>query len=451
MMPRTLDTPGPRTRGSDPSTPVEEVNRMQKYMRWSGLLVVLMLVLAACQADTGGSTEPSADESTPASEGTGGVADCDADEFGCVEVAEGDPIIIGTELVITGANESLGLDSQYGARVANSLRPEIAGHEVEFNHQDDGCSAEGGTAAARALVSEENIAGVIGTSCSSAGIPSAEILSAEGILLVSPSNTAPSLTAPETHEPFYARTAHNDSIQGLAMASFVCEVLGLTTAATIDDGSPYADQLAAVFAESFPSECDGTITAEEAITVGDTDFSGVLENIAADSPEFLYFPIFVAEGALITQQARETAGLEDTILAGADGIFTPDWLSAAGDAAEGVVLSGPDLAFSGDFYQDEFLPAYLEISGETETISVFHAHAFDAYNLLADAIEAVAFDEGGTTYIPRTALRDAFFATEGYEGVTGTLTCDENGDCADAKISVSEVQGGEFVRIWPEE
>jgi len=424
---------------------------MQKYMRWSGLLVVLMLVLAACQADSGGSSEPSAEGSTPASSGTGGTADCDADEFGCVEIAEGDPIIMGTELVITGANETLGLDSQYGAEVARTLRPEIAGHEVEFNHQDDGCSAEGGTAAARALVSEENIAAVIGTSCSSAGIPSAEILSAEGVLLVSSSNTAPSLTAPETHQPFYARTAHNDSIQGLAMATFVCEVLGLTTAATIDDGSPYADQLAAVFAEAFPSECGGTITAEEAITVGDTDFSGVLENLAADTPEFLYLPIFVAEGALITQQARETAGLEDTQLAGADGIFTPDWLAAAGDAAEGMVLSGPDLAFSGDFYEGEFLPAYTEASGEEAPISVFHAHAFDAYNMLADAIEAVAFDDGGTTYVPRTALRDAFFATEGYEGLTGTLTCDENGDCADAKISVSEVQNGEFVRIWPEE
>jgi len=424
---------------------------MQKYMRWSGLLVVLMLVLAACQAESGGSSEPSAEGSTPASSGTGGTADCDADEFGCVEIAEGDPIIIGTELVITGANETLGLDSQYGAEVARTLRPEIAGHEVEFNHQDDGCSAEGGTAAARALVSEENIAAVIGTSCSSAGIPSAEILSAEGVLLVSSSNTAPSLTAPETHQPFYARTAHNDSIQGLAMATFVCEVLGLTTAATIDDGSPYADQLAAVFAEAFPSECGGTITAEEAITVGDTDFSGVLENLAADTPEFLYLPIFVAEGALITQQARETAGLEDTQLAGADGIFTPDWLAAAGDAAEGMVLSGPDLAFSGDFYEGEFLPAYTEASGEEAPISVFHAHAFDAYNMLADAIEAVAFDDGGTTYVPRTALRDAFFATEGYEGLTGTLTCDENGDCADAKISVSEVQNGEFVRIWPEE
>jgi branched-chain amino acid transport system substrate-binding protein len=430
---------------------------MQKYMRWSGILVVLMLVLAACSSGGGSSTAPSEapGESAAASDGgnggTGSAADCDADEFGCIELAEGDPLVIGTAMVITGANESLGLDSQWGAQVGQQLRPEIAGHEVEFNHQDDGCSTEGGTAAARALLSEENIAGVIGTSCSSAGIPAAEILSAEGIMLVSSSNTAPSLTAPDTHEPFYARTAHNDSIQGAAMAQFVSEVLGLTTAATIDDGSAYADQLAAVFAQSFAEEYGGTITAEEAVSVGDTDFSGVLGNIAADEPEFLYFPIFVAEGALITQQARETPGLEGTVLGGADGILSPDWIEAAGDAAEGVVLSGPDLAFSGDFYESEFLPAYTEISGEEAPISVFHAHAYDAYNMLADAIEAVAFEDGGTTYIPRTALRDAFFATEGYEGITGTLTCDENGDCADAKISVSEVQDGEFVRIWPEE
>jgi branched-chain amino acid transport system substrate-binding protein len=419
-----------------------------------------MLVLAACTSDGGAGSpdETSAASEAPASEpaeseggGTGSAADCDADEFGCIELADGDPLVIGTALVITGANETLGLDVQYGVEVARTMAPEIAGHEVEFNHQDDGCSTEGGTAAARALLSEENIAGVIGTSCSSAGIPAAEILSAEGILLVSPSNTAPSLTAPETREPFYARTAHNDSIQGAAMAQFVCEVLGLSTAATIHDGSAYADQLAAVFREQFPEQCDGEITSEEAIGVGDTDFSGVLGNIAADSPEFLYFPIFVAEGALITQQARETAGLEDTILAGSDGIFTPDWADAAGDAAEGVFLSGPDLEFAGDFYADEFLPAYTEVSGEDAPIQVFHAHGFDAYNMLAAAIEEVAFEDGGTTYIPRTALKDAFMATSDFEGITGSLTCDENGDCADARISVSEVQDGEFVRVWPEE
>jgi branched-chain amino acid transport system substrate-binding protein len=428
---------------------------MQKYTRWSAILVVLMLVLAACQSDGGGGASPGDTEDPPseppASAGSGSAADCDADEFGCIELAEGDPLVMGTAMVITGPDETLGLDSQYGAEVARTLRPEIAGHEVEFNHQDDGCNTEGGTAAARALLSEENIAAVIGTSCSSAGIPAAEILSAEGIMLVSSSNTAPSLTAEETHEPFYARTAHNDSIQGAAMAQFVCEELGLGTAATIHDGSAYADQLAAVFREEFAGQCDGEILGEEAIGPEDTDFSGVLGNIAADSPEFLYYPIFVAAGALVTQQARETAGLEDTILAGSDGIFTPDWLAASGDAANGVYLSGPDLDFAGEFYEAEFLPAYTEVSGEDAPISVFHAHAFDAYNMLAEAIEAVAITEDGTTYIPRTALRDAFFATDGYEGITGSLTCTPTGDCADARISVSEVQDGAFVRVWPEE
>ena len=92
--------------------------------------------------------------------------------------------------------------------------------------------------------------------------------------------------------------------------------------------------------------------------------------------------------------------MADTILAGADGYFTPDWLEAAGDAAEGHYHSGPDLAFSGDFYEAEFLPAYQEISGEEATISVFHAHAFDAYNMIAQAIEAVAITEDGTTVHP---------------------------------------------------
>lgn len=426
---------------------------MQKYMRWAAALAVLMLVLAACQTGGGSSAGASAsageESEAPASQGGGSAADtCEADEFGCITLAEGDPLVIGTALVITGANESLGLDSQWGAEVAAQFRPEIAGHTVEFNHTDDGCSAEGGTAAATALASEENIAAVIGTSCSSAGVPAAEILSAEGILLVSPSNTAPSLTNPDTHEPFYLRTAHNDTIQGAAMAQFVCEELGLETAATIDDGSPYADQLANVFARQFEEQCGGTVTAEEAVTVGQTDFSGVLENIAADAPDFLYFPVFVAEGALITQQARDIAGLDGTILGGADGYFTPDWLDAAGDAAADHYLSGPDLAFSGDFYSDEFLPAYTEISGEETTISVFHAHAYDAYNMIADAIEAVAIEEDGTTYIPRTALKDQMFGAT-LDGITGALECDDNGDCADARISVSQVQDGAFERLWP--
>ncbi len=58
----------------------------------------------------------------------------------------------------------------------------------------------------------------------------------------------------------------------------------------------------------------------------------------------------------------------------------------------------------------------------------------------------------GTMLIGRQALRDAVAATSGYEGITGTLTCDENGDCADPRIAVNEVQetddGMDFVPIF---
>src|SRR5918992_231815 len=141
---------------------------MLKHMRWSAFLAVLVLVLAAC--DTGGdaSTAPSG-----AASGVGGSAEeiCSADEFDCIEIAEGDPLVLGTALVITGPDASLGLDSQYGAQVAVNLREDVLGHEVELNNQDDGCTADGGTSAANLLRSLEEIVAVIGTSCSSAGVP----------------------------------------------------------------------------------------------------------------------------------------------------------------------------------------------------------------------------------------------------------------------------------------
>jgi branched-chain amino acid transport system substrate-binding protein len=426
---------------------------MQKYMRWSAILVALMLVLAACQDGGGGATDQPTAGETDGGTGEDPTAVCAEDEFGCYEVGEGEPITIGTALVISGPDASLGLDSQYGAEVAAQLKNDeggVLGHEVTFDFQDDGCNAEGGQAAARNLTTAEVLA-IIGTSCSSAGVPASEIASEVGILMVSPSNTAPSLTAPDTHQPFYARTAHNDEVQGLAMAQFACEELGVTTAATIHDGSPYAEQLQGVFADAFASECGGETTTTEQVDPEQTDFSAVLESIGADSPEFLYYPVFVAAGALITQQARDIEALSDTQLAGADGMFTPDWIAAAGDAAEGVYLSGPDLAYEGDFYTETFIPAYTEISGESEPISVFHAHAFDAANLIFAAIEEVAIEgDDGTLYVPRTALRDVVLNGEvSVDGITGTVTCDENGDCADPAISVSVVENGDFSRIWP--
>jgi branched-chain amino acid transport system substrate-binding protein len=423
---------------------------MNKSKWWSllSLLFALTLLAAACAEDEGDGEAGGAEDPT---------AVCDEDEFGCVEIAEGDPILLGTLLVISGENQSLGTDSQHGVELAADYYgaeefdgefAEIAGHPIEFQHEDDLCAAEGGQTGGQALAAEDQMVAVIGTSCSSAGVPAAQILSEAGIVLISPSNTAPELTDPATHEEFYLRTAHNDKIQGAAMAQFATEELQAGSAATIHDGSPYAEGLANVFAEEFQA-AGGEVTAQEAVQVGDKDMRPVLTSIASNAPDLIYYPVFVAEGGLITSQAREIDELGDTELAGADGMLTPDWIQAAGEEnAEGVYLSGPDLEFSGDFYEGEFLPAYEEEWGEPT--SVFHAHGFDAATMVLQAIEEVAIEDGGTLYIPRTALKDELFSTSGYQGIIGELTCDENGDCnPGASISVSVVKNGDFDRIWP--
>ena len=411
--------------------------RRSRWFVLVALLSAFALIGAACGGD---------DDDEP------GAATCPDDEFGCVEVAEGDPITIGSLLVISGPNASLGTDSQRGVELAiddlddslDGTGGQVLGHDVRLVAEDDGCAAEGGQAGATSLAANPEMVAVIGTSCSSAGVPASQILSEDGILLISPSNTGPNLTDPELdYTPFYARTAHNDLIQGAAMAQFVGEELGHKTAATIHDGSPYAQGLAESFAASFQEDFGGQITKQEAVQVGQTEMRPVLTSIAADSPDFVYYPVFIPEGAAITQQARDTQGLEDADLAGADGMLSPDFVDAAGDSSEGMYLSGPDLSFKGGFYQDEFLPAYEEQFGEKPT-APFHAHSYDAANVVFQAIEEVAVEDGGTLLIPRTQLRDAVYGTD-YEGILGQISCNETGDCLpETTIAVNQVTNGEF-------
>ncbi|VAW33622.1 Branched-chain amino acid ABC transporter, amino acid-binding protein (TC 3.A.1.4.1) [hydrothermal vent metagenome] len=370
---------------------------------------------------------------------------CD-DAIGCVEIAPGDAIRVASALVITGPNESLGLDSQYGVEIAIADRGEINGHAIELQTEDDGCTAEGGQAAGQKIASDPSIVGVIGTSCSGAGVPMAQIVCEAGIAMISPSNTAASLTDPATRQSCYFRTAHNDNIQGRAMAEFVINELGLSKAAVIHDGDPYTEGLASVFRDSF-IDLGGEVVAFEAEASDATNVEPLLTTVAASGPEIIYYPVFIPLGALITKTAQEIDGLEDVVLASADGVQSPDFIDASGGAAEGMYASGPDLGFGNEIY-NTFLETY-EAEYGTEPTAPFHAHAFDATNMLLDAIEAVAqVGDDGSMLIGRQALIDQIASTSGMVGITGTLTCDEFGDCADPQIGVSLVEDGSFNTIW---
>ena len=78
-------------------------------------------------------------------------------------------------------------------------------------------------------------------------------------------------------------------------------------------------------------------------------------------------------------------GLENVKLGAADGSFSQDFVNAAGEAAKGMYLSSPDFSAFGSGYQD-FLKKHEEKYGEPP-LSAFHAHAYDATNVIAAAIE----------------------------------------------------------------
>ncbi len=358
------------------------------------------------------------------------------DPIGMVKLRAGEPIHIAYWVVISGPNTSLGTDVVRGIEIAvDDFGGQIKGWPVKISGQDAACSPEGGQAAATKLAADPTIVGAIGSTCSSAAKPGVPILWKAGIPSVSPSNTAPFLTDPGRGDGYggYLRTCHNDKVQGAIAAEFAYKNKGLRKAATIHDGSVYAEQLAQVFAENF-KKLGGTITAMEAVSPNDTDMRPVLTKIATGQPDIIYYPIFIAEGGFITRQAKEVSGLENTVLFGADGMFSPDFYKAAGMSAVGMYHSSPDFsAFAGGY--QTFLKAHQKKYGE-KPIAPFHGHAYDATMIILKAIDKVAVKEGGNLYIGRKALRDAMYATKNYQGLTGNLNCDEYGDCADPKIAI---------------
>ena len=412
------------------------------------LVAVLAMVLSACAAPAA----PAGDSGAAADSGGDAAAMECTDAIGCIELADGDPINVGAMLTISGATAFLGEDSRGGIELAIDDRGgEMLGHPIDLTVEDSLCSAEGGQTAAQKIASDPTIVGVVGTNCSSAAAAALPIISSAGLVLISPSNTAPSLTDADAEaggiwQPGYYRTAHNDLFQGRVAAEYAYNELGATTLATIHDGSPYADGLQAVAADVF-AELGGEVTFQGAVNVGDTDMRPILTEIASNPPDVLYFPIFEPESNFIAAQAKETPGLEDTILMSADGSLVDSFPENTGEAAVGMYLSGPYVA--GDTYS-EFLGKWDAKFGGSPP-SGFHAHAYDATNMLLNAVEQVAqVGDDGSVLIGRQALRDALSSVSEYQGLTGVLTCNETGDCATGEaLGIYEIGQAEVDGNWP--
>jgi branched-chain amino acid transport system substrate-binding protein len=152
----------------------------------------------------------------------------------------------------------------------------------------------------------------------------------------------------------------------------------------------------------------------------------------------LYLPIFRPEGDRLVLQAREMEDLENVKLMSAEGLYLDAFLEAVAEAGVGLYLVIPTRP-EGPAH-DAFVSNYEAGYGERPT-TPYYAHWYDAANLLFDVIETVAVHEAsGTLHVGRQALRDALYAVSGYQGLTGSLTCDQHGDCGVARFQVVRLE-----------
>jgi len=363
------------------------------------------------------------------------------DEWGCATIDEGKTIKIAYVGPITGDYASYGIDMTRGAELAVKAHPEVKGFEIELLAEDTQGTPEQGASVANKLAADPQVVAVDGHSFSGSTEVAIPIYGDAGIVMMSPSATNPDLTLLES--PVFNRVAFHDRMQGEFAANYIYNTLGIKTIAVIHDGGAYGQGLAEMTSGFFVG-MGGTAVGMEAITPGETDYSAPLAAIAELDPELIYFGGYDADAAvLVTQMAA--AGLEGAKFFGCDGTFGTNYLDLAGDAAEGTFSTNVPIPESGAF--DQFRADYQAAYGDEQgKLSPFSPHGYDAMAILINAVEKVAIESGSSLVIPRKALADEVRNTADYQGLTGTITCNEIGECAAASILFMLVENGDWVK-----
>lgn len=142
-------------------------------------------------------------------------------------------------------------------------------------------------------------------------------------------------------------------------------------------------------------------------------------------------------GRLISE-LKNTPGLENLAIFIWEYLSAPGLLEQTGDDAVGVytAATGHEFDQRAAAYQI-FLTAY-RLKYAVNPLTDFHAYAYDAANLLLNAVTTVAVqDEQGTLHVDPLAVREAIYRQTNFPGLTGNLNCSSLGDCAvivDGKI-----------------
>ncbi len=386
-------------------------------------LLTVLLVATMLVSVVGCGSEPAADDVAPDDEAAGD------DE---IVVAE-DAIVIGAILPLTGAVATYGQSSKNAIDLAVKEINEaggVLGKDVQVEYLDNKSAAPESALAAEKLIGS-GVTAILGPVASSNTLAAAPIAQEAGVLLFSPTSTNPDVTLVGD---YIFRACFLDPFQAYsAVRIAVDEVEAQTAAILYDTGSDYSKGLADNFEEYFTAEGGEIVEIGEFVDT-ETDYSAILTRVRDKNPDVVFVPSYYGTAGLIVKQAADL-GI-DAVFIGVDGWDSPQFLELAGDAAEGHFFTNHYTPADPKPEVQNLLAGYAAAYGGAvpDALAVL---AYDAAKLLMNAIEVA-----GTT--DSEAVRDALWATTGFEGASGTFAFDENRNPIKSLV-VNTFSGGEVI------
>jgi branched-chain amino acid transport system substrate-binding protein len=324
-----------------------------------------------------------------------------------------------------------GTSMQQGAELARRDINQAGGIRnrlLEFRVVDDAADADSASRVAGSLFRDPAVVAVVGHVNSSTTVQAASIYD-RGLPAVATSATSPEISR---LGDWVFRVAPTDSDNSVQLARFAHR-LGLPSG-ILYQNEDYGRGLADGFRKAM-LEAGGRVLESDPYLPETQDLSPYLERMKARGVKLVFVAGLQADAARIIRQAH-TVGLDAQFLGG-DGL---EGLARKGPEFEGTMfglLFHPDASPAAGQFADRFRAAFHH---EPDS---FAALGYDATRLLA-----VAAAEAGPS---RAAIR-AYLARAGreggkpaYEGVTGTIRFDANGDPVKKEFRVGSMRAGKIV------
>ena len=314
-----------------------------------------------------------------------------------------------------------------------NARGGIAGRRVQLLALDDSANADIAARVARRFYDNQVVVAVVGHLTSSTTLAAAPVYGAGNTPMVQISPSASS-TLLSGAGPYTFRICPSDLLHGTRLAEWAHGQLGAERAAILYQNDDYGRGVRSTFASSF-LELGGAIVSEDPYIDDVPSFVPFLERVRQQGGADVLLIAGTRQTGEKVRATLDTVGWNVQLMGGDGMVGIEESMTA-----EGMFISSayfPDQA--GDRNR-EFVRSYRS-AFPNQLPDHRGAGAYDIIHLLAQAMEEVGADRSRIQdYLSRVGREFVPF-----EGVTGTITFDQNGDVESKDVVIGVVTGGRLI------